>query len=563
MSERIGSIQMPVRSAAMIFAGLVAVEAAWGGNAATAGKFTEELSTIKCLGVRWLVGGDDNHNARVRVEYRKVGTKEWRRALDLFGVETEGIRKVNRPPAGQRLYAGSIFDLAPGTRYEVKLSLEDPDGGSVVKTVRMTTWTQPKRPIGGRKTGVRPGGLKAALKSAKPGDTLVLGKGVYKGRFALRSGEPGRPIVLIGSPDGPAVLDGGGAGNVISASGVHDVMLERLTFQNARWALAFNGAARISVTGCVIRDCDHGFVAQRDSGKQQRIYIADNVLVGRSKWPRNRGIESRRGIQVSGTGHVICHNRISNFGDGIDTFSNYPCAAIDIYGNEISECTDDGIEMDYSEHNTRCFDNRLTNVFQGISIQPIHGGPVYVFRNAMYNVTAETFKMHNNPSGGIFYHNTSVKAGMPLVLWTGETVNNCITRNNLFVGTEGNYAYESTAPMRRCDFDYDGFGGTWKQFLKFNRVRYKTIEAARENAPAYRNVIRVSPARVFASGIKPPGDAKTKFDIRVNDLRIKAGSAGVDAGVALDNINDGFKGKAPDLGAYELGAKLPHYGPRR
>ena len=547
----------------MIFAGLVAVEAAWGGNAATAGKFTEELSTIKCLGVRWLVGGDDNHNARVRVEYRKVGTKEWRRALDLFGVETEGIRKANRPPAGQRLYAGSIFDLAPGTKYEVKLSLQDPDGGSAVKTVRMTTWTRPKRPIGGRKTGVRPGGLKAALKSAKPGDTLVLGKGVYKGRFALRSGEPGRPIVLIGSPDGPAVLDGGGAGNVISASGVHDVMLERLTFQNARWALAFNGAARISVTGCVIRDCDHGFVAQRDSGKQQRIYIADNVLVGRSKWPRNRGIESRRGIQVSGTGHVICHNRISNFGDGIDTFSNYPCAAIDIYGNEISECTDDGIEMDYSEHNTRCFDNRLTNVFQGISIQPIHGGPVYVFRNAMYNVTAETFKMHNNPSGGIFYHNTSVKAGMPLVLWTGETVNNCITRNNLFVGTEGNYAYESTAPMRRCDFDYDGFGGTWKQFLKFNRVRYKTIEAARKSAPAYRNVIRVSPARVFASGIKPPGDAKTKFDIRVNDLRIKAGSAGVDAGVALDNINDGFKGKAPDLGAYELGAKLPHYGPRR
>ena len=62
-------------------------------------------------------------------------------------------------------------------------------------------------------------------------------------------------------------------------------------------------------------------------------------------------------------------------------------------------------------------------------------------------------QMHNNPSGGIFYHNTSVKTGMPLVLWTGETVSNCITRNNLFVGTEGNYAYESTAPMRRCDFD--------------------------------------------------------------------------------------------------------------
>jgi len=557
-----GSIQMYMRSVAPILLFLATVAGARGGNAAAAGKLREELPTIKCLGVRWMIGGDDNHNARVGVEYRPCGTGRWRRALDLFGVESEGMRKGSRPPAGQRLFAGSIFDLAAGTEYEVKLSLEDPDGGSAVRTVRTTTWTAPKQPASGPKTSVRPGGLKAALKSAKPGETLVLGKGVYKGKFALGSGKPGRPIVLVGSAGGQSVLDGGGADNVISASGVHDVMLERLTFQNAKWALAFNGAARISVTRCVIRDCDYGFVAQKNSSKQQRIYIADNVFTGRSKWPRTRGIESRRGIQISGTGHVICYNRISRFGDAIDTFSNYPCAAIDIYGNEISECTDDGIEMDYSEHNTRCFDNRLTNVFQGISIQPIHGGPVYVFRNAMYNVTAETFKMHNNPSGGIFYHNTSVKSGMPLVLWTGEAVSNCVTRNNLFVGTKGNYAYESTAPMRRCDFDYDGFGGEWKQFLKFNSVRYKTILAARKSAPVYRNAVRVDPAMLFASGIKPPGDTKTKFDIKVNDLRLKAGSDGIDAGVALDNINDGFKGKAADLGAYEFGAALPHYGPR-
>ncbi len=163
---------MPVRSAALIFVLFVAVGAASGENAAAAGKLTEELPTVKCLGFRWLIGGDDNHNARVRVEYRKTGAKQWRRALDLFGVETRGMRKVNRPPAGQRLFAGSIFDLAPGTRYEVKLSLEDPDGGSAVRTTGMTTWTAPTRPIGGRKISVRPGGLKAALKSAKPGDGI-------------------------------------------------------------------------------------------------------------------------------------------------------------------------------------------------------------------------------------------------------------------------------------------------------------------------------------------------------------------------------------------------------
>ena len=390
----------------------------------------------------------------------------------------------------------------------------------------------------------------------------MLHKGVYAGTFRAPSGAVGRPIVLTAAGDGPAVLDGKGGGNVLHGQNAHDLMLEGLTFQNAKWALAFNGAARITLRRCIVRDCDYGFVAQRDSHRQKRIYISDNVFVGRSTWPRAKGIESRRGIQISGTGHVVCYNRISRFGDAIDTFSSYPCAAIDFYGNEISECTDDGIEMDYSEHNTRCFDNRLTNVYQGISIQPIHGGPVYVFRNALYNVTGETFKMHNAPSGGLFFHNTSVKAGAPLVLWTGEAVSNCMMRNNLFVGTTGNYAYETTAPMRRCDFDYDGFAGTWKQFLKWNRVRYPTLAAARRGAPVYRNAVRVEASGLFASKLTAPPDAKKQFAAKSNDLRLARRCAAIDAGVPLANINDGFAGKAPDLGAYEFGRPLPHYGPR-
>jgi hypothetical protein len=46
------------------------------------------------------------------------------------------------------------------------------------------------------------------------------------------------------------------------------------------------------------------------------------------------------------------------------------------------------------------------------------------------------------------------------------------------------------------------------------------------------------------------------------DLRLKRGSTAIDAGRALPNISDGYRGAAPDIGAYELGAELPHYGPR-
>jgi hypothetical protein len=36
----------------------------------------------------------------------------------------------------------------------------------------------------------------------------------------------------------------------------------------------------------------------------------------------------------------------------------------------------------------------------------------------------------------------------------------------------------------------------------------------------------------------------------------------VDAGVVLPNVNDGYQGRAPDLGAYEVGRPPPQYGPR-
>ena len=46
------------------------------------------------------------------------------------------------------------------------------------------------------------------------------------------------------------------------------------------------------------------------------------------------------------------------------------------------------------------------------------------------------------------------------------------------------------------------------------------------------------------------------------DLRPLPGSVVVDAGCRLANVNDGFLGDAPDIGAYEASQELPHYGPR-
>jgi len=172
------------------------------GDAAVPGEIIQELPTLRCLGVRWLVAGDDNRNANVMVGYREAGSAQWNRGLDLFRVDSRGMRESNRPPAGQTLFAGSIFNLQEDTEYEVKLVLRDPDGSDVERTLRMRTWSEPKLPKGRREIDVHPGGLQQALKDSKPGDILRLHQGVYRGAFRPNSGTPQLPIALVGAGDG-------------------------------------------------------------------------------------------------------------------------------------------------------------------------------------------------------------------------------------------------------------------------------------------------------------------------------------------------------------------------
>ncbi|MDH7571016.1 MAG: right-handed parallel beta-helix repeat-containing protein, partial [Armatimonadota bacterium] len=546
-----------------------------------------EAPTLHSLGVWWVVRGDDNANAVIALAYRKAGTTVWRAGRPLFRVEKGAHQpekypsKVEVPPDGW-LFAGSALLLDPDTEYELRLTLQDPDGGSTEQLLRARTNAEPRLLSGAARFHVVPGrgggsgtaadpfrGLAAAQERARPGDVFLLHAGVYGGTFEVtRSGEPGRPIVWRAAGDGEAVIDGSvGAerrpGRAISASDVHDVWFEGLTVRNADYGLVGHRSSRVVVRRCHIHGVDYGITfTNNDRDNCTGWFISDNLIEGPSTWPRTRGIENARGIQATGTGHDVCYNRIRGFADAIDTFGSPRCAAIDFHHNEISEMTDDGIEMDYSERNTRCFYNRLTNVYQGISVQPIFGGPVYIFRNALYNVVVETFKMHNSPSGALMFHNTSVKQGMPLVLYTSEKVRNSVYRNNLFVGTAANYAYETTAPMEGCDFDYDGFaGGPWRNFLSWNRARYATLDEVKVRAGVYRHAVLVEQIP-FASGVRPPEDPTRQYPTAINDLRLKPASAAVDAGQPLPGINDGFAGKAPDLGAYELGAPLPHYGPR-
>ena len=47
------------------------------------------------------------------------------------------------------------------------------------------------------------------------------------------------------------------------------------------------------------------------------------------------------------------------------------------------------------------------------------------------------------------------------------------------------------------------------------------------------------------------------------DFRLRPGSAAVDKGTALPNVTEGFAGRAPDLGALEVGAVFRTTDPDR
>ena len=563
-----------------------------GDNVSHPGEPAAEPATFHSLGVRWAVRGDANSDAVIGVRYRRPAETAWREGLPLFRTDPESVSDENKV-AGGWLFAGSIVDLAPDTEYEVSLTLTDPDGGNTQRTLHMRTGAEPREPAGMRVRHVVPAaatdrgsgtgtesdpfrGLRSAQAAAQPGDLFLVHAGVYReGTWTIdHHGTPARPIIYRGAGDGESILDGAGGERLVSATGIRHVWLERLTLRRARYLFVGHSGSHFVIRRCRLEVVQTGITAINGGYTESRHFvITDNVIEGPTKWPRSRGIEEINGVSVTGAGHVIAYNRLSGLADGIHGSSHGRLSASDIYNNDIEASTDDGIEGDEADTNVRIFRNRITNAFSGISAQPANGGPLYLFRNAIYNVLYSPFKLHNDTSGVVILHNTSVSDGIPWHIEPGgESVNDVMTRNNLFIGSSGP-ALRSTGEMVRCDFDSDGYGapggtgplsGLFGVFAEWNDKTYSTPEAARRSGALYRRygAVLVNARGNFASGVGIPANRNTRFAGDKIDLRLDPASRAVDAGIVLPNFSDGFSGKAPDLGCCELGQPLPHYGPR-
>jgi hypothetical protein len=569
--------------AAALGAAPLAAQAQGKVDGVTPGAVLAEPATPTSLGVRWSIVGDRNLNATIAVAYRKSGQEAWADGYPLFRAYNDRLSPDNVVADGH-LFSGSIVDLTPDTEYEVRLSLNDPDGGSAVRNLKLRTAAVPRLPANLQRrvvvplaAGQQPGGsgtqadpyrgLRAALQKAQPGDLLSLASGTYAdGPFVIGgSGTPDKPIAIQGPADGAAILDGRGAAVLMDVSGRAHWWFDRLGFRGAKTLIKADRASFVGVTRNRFDFTDFAFSARTAIYKESvGLYITDNTFIGVARWPRSKGIEEIYAVTVTGSGHVVAYNLMQNVADGIHNGDLGRLSASDIHNNDIEIATDDGIEIDYSDTNVRVYRNRITNAFSGISFQPIHGGPVYVFRNAMYNLQYTPFKLHNDMAGALIFHNTSVKSGIPFdISIDGETVRDVITRNNLIVGT-GSPALHSTGKMSRNDFDADGF--EWAPrgaFARWNGKDYPSTTAARGSKELYsdKGAFTMGPHRTFA-GIGAPQAFDRAVARAANDPRLAPASRAIDRGVRLPNFNDRFAGNGPDLGCCELGEDLPRFGPR-
>jgi hypothetical protein len=462
------------------------------------------------------------------------------------------------------------------------------------------------------------------------GDTILVHAGVYKDNrllysgfdktqpaygtsfdgtyYLTQSGTPDKPIVIKAAGDGEVIFDGAGCENLFNLMGGNDNYFEGITVRNTQVAFKLGIKAIAGSSGFTLKHSrvyDVGRAVEAGWSGSKNFYIADNVFIGRhdpvhlqswftpevwSKFPGYPALlTSEYAVKVYGQGHVIAHNYVANWHDGIDVdtygdpdgtpdeLRDRVPVSIDIYGNDIYNTDDNCIEADGGAHNIRVFMNRCFNSTGGaLSAQPIFGGPLYVFRNLVYGTTTGGYlKFVDTPSGILFYQNTLVGQ----IRYFGPA-SNVHFRNNLIMSdgwggavfalrTLTNYsssdfngfrltpgadvAFEWDSPSRNVPADFAGKLDV-RQFKNLPDYAAATGQDRHSTLIDYDAFVNVS--------LPDKSQPQRLYNPETMDFRLRPGSAAIDAGTPLPTITDDFGGRAPDLGAYETGAPLPVYGPR-
>ncbi len=520
------------------------------------------VSTFECASLYWKT----TDGGACKVRYKETKSKTWKEGLGLVYVASDGE------------YRGSIVGLIPNTEYQAELN---------------TSTAQTK------------------LKFTTRSDKFPIGKTTY-----LPDGETDQPIVITqsGTPDAYHLV-------TVPINSKSNLNLKN-SYNNgieidADYVIVRGVEIRnAAVHGILIKKQRHDIVVEqchitfwgriggslsfgnKDGNMDSGIYVeegGENMTFQRNLIENPRGAANDwdsghpagpQGISIiqSKGGHVIRYNEITStedhgFNDAIGGGSNgSPIGNMhrdsDIYGNLIRSAWDDAIESEGGNMNVRIWGNYAHFYYNAIGSAATVRGPLYVFRN----VFGESRKDHRNYLKGVIikvgggndggrrfiFHNTALQPNGAFSAFSAHDNVNNVTRNNIF-DVPGRLASD-VGKEPASDLDYDFFTGISQGIAK--EANGITTEKTKE-----KGILNTGYIASYYLEFYPRGTINSinwnrvpiKFGDQVRNITdpvLQVKNPVIDSGVIIPGFNEDFKGKGPDMGAFELGAAPIRYGRR-
>jgi uncharacterized repeat protein (TIGR01451 family) len=286
-------------------------------------------------------------------------------------------------------------------------------------------------------------------------------------------------------------------------------------------------------------------------------------------------------LSYTGPGNVIRRNTFRVGGDGVDV--GWQSHETDVYENVIEGYLDDGIEVDDQPgYNIRVWANTLRYCYSSISNQDWfmgdywNSGPVYIFRNVIAggrdpydrrDVNGDIyFSNYAFKVGGdqdwlgrvYYYHNTitipdSPVGGDGIQGAGGDYFSGLVARNNLWSVRGRVFKLGAAGKIKNHDLDCDNLQNagtlTDARFIQWSH------SGGPDGDGVYRNLADFQ--AYTGQELHGISDNGTLFN---PDLSLRTGSPEIDAGCVIVGFNDrgpwAYRGRAPDIGAFEIGSNL-------
>lgn len=192
----------------------------------------------------------------------------------------------------------------------------------------------------------------------------------------------------------------------------------------------------------------------------------------------------------SGGGHYIGHNTITGCWDGIGGETETDAhGTLDknstVEYNTVSDCNDDGIQMEGGDQNVHVQYNNISGCGLGVAFAAAITGPLYVQYNTIYGDSAgqygnlACYKIGNPGSGTVNLNgnNCTIVNGGDGISQSNSGLEPVVSSGNVY--NVSRYIYEfSQTPPAGSSFDNDCFSTSdTSRFMKWNNTTYATLPA--------------------------------------------------------------------------------------